>query len=46
MNRKIEELILLVQDLEEDELDEIIYESNTTNEVIQAIKAELESRYV
>lgn len=46
MNRKIEELILLVQDLEEDELDEIIYESNTTNEVIQAIKSELESRYI
>lgn len=46
MNRKIEELILLVQDLEEDELDEIIYESNTTNEVIRAIKSELESRYI
>lgn len=45
MNRKIEELILLVQQIDEDDLDGIIYECNTTDEVIMAIKAQLECEY-
>lgn len=45
MNRKIEELILLIQQIDEDDLDGIIYECNTTDEVIMAIKAQLESEY-
>lgn len=45
MNRKIEQLILLVQHIDEDDLDRIIYECNTTDEVIMAIKAQLESEY-
>lgn len=45
MNRKLEELILLTQQIEIDDLDGIIYECNTTDEVIMAIKAQLESEY-
>lgn len=45
MNRKIEQLILLLQHIEEDDLDGIIYECNTTDEVIMAIKAQLEVGY-
>lgn len=45
MNRKIEQLILLMQHIDEDGLDRIIYECNTTDEVIMAIKAQLESEY-
>lgn len=45
MNRKIEQLILLVQQIEEEDLDGIIYECNTTDEVIMAIKAQLEAEY-
>ena len=45
MNRKLEELILLTQQIEIDDLDRIIYECNTTDEVIMAIQAQLESEY-
>ena len=45
MNRKIEQLILLMQQIEEEDSAVIIYECNTTDEVIQAIKAQLESEY-
>ena len=45
MNRKIEQLILLMQHIDEDDLNRIIYECNTTDEVIMAIKAQLESEY-
>lgn len=45
MNKKIEQLILLVHHIDEDDLDRIIYECNTTDEVIMAIKAQLESEY-
>lgn len=45
MNRKIERLILLLQHIDEDDLDGIIYECNTTDEVIMAIQAQLEAEY-